>query len=135
VRSRPGRGTGRRDTDRAAHDRLVGALHRAFLHPDPAHLRAVLDPGVTLWVDAAGSTEATPGVVEGVDDTARALCRILRARPGVDVAVGSVNGRAGLVVRHDGVVTGVLSVAVRSDRVTKAWLVLSPAKLQGWNRA
>ena len=135
MRSRPGGGTGRRDSDREAHDRLVGTLLRASLETGQDGVRALLDPDVTLWVDAAGSAEATPGVVEGVDDTARALCRVLRAGPGVDVAVGSVNGRAGLVLRHDGVVTGVLSVAVRSDRITAVWMVLSPAKLQGWNHS
>lgn len=125
---------GRRDTDGSAHDRLVGLLHRASLDADRDAVRALLDPRVTMWVDAAGSADATPGVVEGVDETARALCRVLRAGPGVQVAVCSVNGVAGLSVRHDGVVTGVVSLSVRAGRVVKAWVVLSPAKLEGWNR-
>ncbi len=97
-------------------------------------MRALVEPAATLWVDAAGSDDATPGFAEGGDETARALCRVLRPGPGVVVAVRSVNGADGLVVRQDGVVTGVVSVAVRSDRVCEAWVVLSPSKLARWNR-
>jgi len=124
----------RRHADRAAHDRVVEALLRATATGDRDVVRGLLDPTVTLWVDAAGSTAATPGVVEGVDETALALCRVLRPGPGVEVAARSVNGVAGLVVRQDGVVTGVVSVAVRSGRVAEAWVVLSPSKLERWNR-
>ena len=67
-------------------------------------------------------------------DPDRALCRVLRPGPGVEVAARSVNGVAGLVVRQGGVVTGVVSVAVRSGRVAEAWVVLSPSKLERWNR-
>lgn len=128
-------GRGRRDTDRTAHDRLVGVLHRATRDGDRDAVRALLDPRVTMWVDAAGSADATPGVVEGVDETARALSRVLRHGPGVEVEVCSVNGVAGLTVRHEGTVTGVVSVSAASGRVTKVWVVLSPGKLRGWNRA
>jgi len=124
----------RREADRAAHDRVVEALLRATAAGDRDAVRGLLDPTVTLWVDAAGSAAATPGMVEGVDETARALCRVLRPGPGVEVAARSVNGVAGLVVRHEGVVTGVVSVAVRSGRVAEAWVVLSPSKLERWNR-
>ncbi|WP_204541724.1 hypothetical protein [Cellulosimicrobium cellulans] len=97
-------------------------------------MRALVEPDATLWVDAAGSDDATPGVVEGGDETARALCQVLRPGPGVEVAVCSVNGADGLVVRHEAVVTGVVSVTVRSARVREAWVVLSPYKLERWNR-
>ncbi|MGN6238631.1 MAG: hypothetical protein ACTHNI_02715 [Cellulosimicrobium cellulans] len=128
------RAVARREADRAAHDRVVEALLRATAAGDRDAVRGLLDPAATLWVDAAGSAAATPGVVEGADETARALCRVLRPGPGVEVAARSVNGVAGLVVRQDGVVTGVVSVAVRSGRVAEAWVVLSPSKLERWNR-
>lgn len=128
-------GDRRRDTDGTAHDRLVDALRRAALDADRGSVRALLAPGVTMWVDAAGSTDATPGVVEGADETARALCRVLRPGPGVEVVARSVNGVAGLVVRQGRVVTGVVSLSARSGQVAKVWVVLSPAKLQTWNRA
>lgn len=128
------RAAARREVDRAAHDRVVEALLRATAAGDRDAVRGLLDPAAILWVDAAGSAAATPGVVEGVDETARALCRVLRPGPGVEVAARSVNGVAGLVVRHEGVVTGVVSVAVRSGRVAEAWVVLSPSKLERWNR-
>ena len=124
----------RLEADRAAHDRVVEALLRATADGDRDAVRGLLDPTATLWVDAAGSAAATPGVVEGVDETARAMCRVLRPGPGVEVTARSVNGVAGLVVRQDGVVTGVVSVAVRSGRVAEAWVVLSPSKLERWNR-
>ncbi|UKJ64824.1 hypothetical protein H1Q78_05415 [Cellulosimicrobium cellulans] len=128
------RAVARLEADRTAHDRVVEALLRATADGDRDAVRGLLDPTATLWVDAAGSAAATPGVVEGVDETARALCRVLRPGPGVEVAARSVNGVAGLVVRQDGVVTGVVSVAVRSGRVAEAWVVLSPSKLERWNR-
>lgn len=128
------RAVARLEADRAAHDRVVEALLRATAAGDRDAVRGLLDPTATLWVDAAGSAAATPGVVEGVDETARALCRVLRPGPDVEVAARSVNGVAGLVVRQDGVVTGVVSVAVRSGRVAEAWVVLSPSKLERWNR-
>ncbi|MFB8228541.1 hypothetical protein [Cellulosimicrobium sp. NPDC055967] len=118
----------------AQHGRVVAALRRATGEGDRDAVRALVEPAAILWVDAAGSDDATPGVTEGGDETTRALCRVLRPGPGVEVAVRSVNGADGLVVRHDGVVTGVVSVAVRSDRVSEAWVVLSPSKLERWNR-
>ncbi|QJW36762.1 hypothetical protein [Cellulosimicrobium protaetiae] len=134
MRQRNGRARARRDRDRAAHARVVAALRRAAGAGDRDAVRALVEPAATLWVDAAGSAAATPGVVEGADETARALSRILHPGPGVEVVVCSVNGLDGLVVRHDGVVTGVVSVAVRSERVSEAWVVLSPPKLERWNR-
>jgi len=134
VSSRRSGRKGRRDADHATHQRVVEALAAASRAQDRDGVRGLLDGTATLWVDATGSDEATPGVVEGADETARALCRVLRPGEGTDVVVRSVNGVAGLVVRHHGRVTGVVSVAVRSGRVATAWAVLSPAKLRAWNR-
>lgn len=130
--TRRGRSVGRA----LAHDRVLSALRRAVLDGDVARVRALLAPAVVLLVDAVGSAYGDGlGAVEGSDDAARHLVRILAAGPGVRVAVQSVNGAGALVVRHDDVVTGVVSVAVRAGRVTHAWAVLSPDKLRAWNRA
>ncbi|MEV0152034.1 MULTISPECIES: hypothetical protein [unclassified Nonomuraea] len=49
------------------------------------------------------------------------------------VAVESVNGRTGLVLRRDGRAVGAVSVSVAGAEVVAVWIVLNPDKLHGWH--
>jgi RNA polymerase sigma-70 factor (ECF subfamily) len=49
------------------------------------------------------------------------------------VTIEAVNGCTGLAVRRAGRAIAVLAFRV-PDKITDVWVVLNPAKLQGWHR-
>ena len=93
-----------------------------------AAIQQVLDPDAVAVVDGGGRVPAPVRPVEGAAEIARLLQSLL---PGAEPTVRSVNGRAGIVLRRAGHAVAVIAVG---DRVRTLWIVLNPAKLDGWHR-
>lgn len=109
---------------------FAAACHRA----DAAALREILAPGAVVISDGGGKVCAPIRPVHGADRVARLLAALLEDQPRVAVAVASVNGRAGLVLRRMGAVVAVISVTVDAPKVAVVWIVMNPDKLRPWNR-
>jgi RNA polymerase sigma-70 factor (ECF subfamily) len=72
--------------------------------------------------------------VHGAGEAARFVSDLLTDLPGADLAVETVNGRAGLVVRRAGQAVAVVSLSVAGAEATAVWVVLNPDKLRSWHR-
>ncbi|MEV4173385.1 hypothetical protein [Nonomuraea sp. NPDC049709] len=123
-----------RQAMRAGHDRVVRRFAAACDAGDPAGLRAVLARDVLVVSDGGGKLRAAVHPTYGADAVARFVTALLTGRPATEVAVGSVNGRAGLVLRRAGRAVAVVSVSVAGAEVTAVWIVLNPDKLERWHR-
>jgi RNA polymerase sigma-70 factor, ECF subfamily len=115
------------DVGLAEQQRVVDAFFAAARDGDFDALVDVLDPEVTLRVDAGpGSALAQPPVVgrEAVIAQARRWAAMTPlSRPAI------VNGAAGAVVGHPGRPFAVVGVTVANGRITTMDFVVDPAKL------
>jgi RNA polymerase sigma-70 factor (ECF subfamily) len=84
--------------------------------------------------DGGGKVRAAIRPVYGASEAARFVSDLLTDLPGADLAVETVNGRAGLVVRRAGQAVAVVSLSVAGSVATAVWVVLNPDKLHGWHR-
>ena len=115
------------------HRELLLALLAGCMAQDTARVRATLHPDVTVTIDGGGKVSAEPSPARGGAPAARLLIRVITDNPAVAVTEHSVNGQAGLVLRHGARVVGVLSVSVRAGSIRDVWIVLNPDKLWHWN--
>ncbi|MGP3961986.1 hypothetical protein ACTWPT_38965 [Nonomuraea sp. 3N208] len=116
------------------HDRVVRRLAAACDTGDAAAVRTVLAADAMVVSDGGGKLRAAARPTYGADAVARFVTALLTGQPGTDVAVGSVNGRTGLVLRRSGQAVAVACVSVARTEVTAVWIVLNPDKLQRWHR-
>jgi hypothetical protein len=114
-----------------AFDDVVRRLAAACHTGDAGAIEAVLDPEAVAVCDSGGRVPAPIPPVSGAAEVAWLLRTLL---PGTGLTVESVNGRAGLVIRQAGRPVAVIAVSCAGDRATALWVVLNPAKLQGWHR-
>lgn len=116
------------------HDDVVRRFVQACQSGDINEIWAVLDTDAAAVCDAGG---VVPGVgpVYGADDVAQFAAVLLRGRPGSELTIESVNGRAGLAVRRGGRAVAVVAVETARAGVTALWIVLNPEKLRLWHRA
>lgn len=119
---------------RDRHHRVVSRFAEACVRGDVAALKELLDGEVTVVSDAGGKLRAAVRPVRGADAVARFVAIMLAGQPDAGVAVESVNGRAGLVVRREGQAVAVISVSVADTRITAVWITLNPDKLRHWHR-
>ncbi|GAA3592883.1 RNA polymerase sigma factor [Nonomuraea rosea] len=129
----------------ARHDRVARRFAAACEAGDAAALKAVLAAKAMVVSDGGGKIRAAVRPTHGADAVARFVTTLL-GRTGADmavqpemavktvVAVESVNGRTGLVLRREGQVVAAVSVSVAEGEVTAVWIVLNPDKLQHWHR-
>ena len=115
------------DVDLAEQQRVVDAFLAAAREGDFDALLELLDPDVTLRVDAGRDSPLAQPAITGRD---RVLAEARRwssmspyARP------ATVNGVAGAVIGRPGTVFSVLAITVSSGRITALDFVLDPAKL------
>ncbi|WP_392668777.1 hypothetical protein [Streptomyces sp. LN785] len=141
-RRKPGSSTRRgirlrrpRETASDVHARVVTAFAAACGTGDLNTLVSLLDPDATVLSDGGGRVCAAPNPIHGADRISCFVLGALSQRPGLDATPQSVNGRTGLVLRRDGIVSGVVSFDVRGEKITDVWLVLNPDKLRSWNRS
>ncbi|RSM93718.1 siderophore-interacting protein [Nonomuraea sp. WAC 01424] len=118
----------------ARHDRVARRFAAACRTGNTAVLRAELATDAILVSDGGGKVRAALHPTYGADAVARMATALLIGQPGTELAVGSVNGRTGLVLRRVGQALAVVSVSVAGAEVTAVWIVLNPDKLQRWHR-
>ncbi|MDX2297502.1 MULTISPECIES: RNA polymerase sigma factor SigJ [Streptomyces] len=118
----------------AAHQAvLVREFKRAWDAQDIDALLSLLAPGATLTADGGGVVAAALHPIEGSEGIARYLTDLaVRAAGALTVLERTVNGRAGLVIEHEGVAVAVYAFDVADDRITHIWAVRNPAKLRPW---
>ncbi|MFI5633423.1 RNA polymerase subunit sigma-24 [Streptomyces sp. NPDC051664] len=124
----------RRETASDVHTRIVTAFWAACDTGDLATLVSLLDPDATTLSDGGGKVRAALKPIHGADRTARFMLGALLQYPKLRATLQSVNGKPGLVLRHDSTVSGVVSFHVQDEKITDVWLVLNPDKLRSWNR-
>lgn len=117
------------------HDALATAVRQACAAEDVRLLMSLLCPDATAVFDGGGKVRALVRPVHGSGQVARSLVALLAGRPRTTVRNQSVNGRTGLVVRHDDQVAAVISLGLTGDRVGQVWVVLNPDKLRPWNQS
>jgi RNA polymerase sigma-70 factor (ECF subfamily) len=71
--------------------------------------------------------------VRGAGSVARFLLGVLGKQDGIETRIEAVNGRSGLVFRHQGVVVSVAALETRAGLISDLWVVLNPDKLRTWN--
>jgi RNA polymerase sigma-70 factor (ECF subfamily) len=116
------------------HDRVARRFAAACDLGDTAALRAVLAADAIVVSDGGGKLRAPVRPTYGADAVARFVTSLLAGRPGTEVAVESVNGRTGLVLRQAGRAVAAVGVSVAGAEITAVWIVLNPDKLLRWHR-
>jgi len=115
-------------------DDVVRRLARACARGDLESLEALLHGEAVALCDGGGQVLAALQPVRGPAGVARLILALLCDRPGTELTVESVNGRAGLALRRDGTAVAVVAVDATATRITTVWIVLNPAKLHRWHR-
>ncbi|MGW1734344.1 sigma factor-like helix-turn-helix DNA-binding protein [Streptomyces sp. NPDC001999] len=123
----------RQETASDVHTRVVTAFWAACDTRDLAALVSLLDPEATTLSDGGGKVRAALKPIHGADRTARFMLAALLQYPKLEATLQSVNGKTGLVLRHETTVSGVVSLHVQGEKITDVWLVLNPDKLRSWN--
>jgi RNA polymerase sigma-70 factor (ECF subfamily) len=127
--------TTQRTVDRAEHAKAVAAFTAATAHGDIPGLMAVLDPEVVWHSDGGGIVRAGLRPVVGAERVARLLGGLADrwASPelGVTYRQVEVNGAAGVaMLDRDGAAMGVIAFEVADGRITTAYAVVNPEKLE-----
>ncbi|MBF8185266.1 nuclear transport factor 2 family protein [Nonomuraea sp. K274] len=125
---------GSRQAMRDRHDRVARRFAAACGKGDTKALRAVLAADAMVVSDGGGKLRAPVRPTHGADAVARFVTALLTGQPGTDVAMESVNGRTGLVLRRAGQAVAAVGVSVAGTEVTAVWIVLNPDKLRRWHR-
>ena len=108
------------------------AFQRAVETGDLQGLVDILAPGVVLLADGGGVVPSVRVPIVGVRKVAQLLSMI---PPSVSLHPAQVNGHPGFIVRHDGVLDGVLGVSVDDDGlITDLYAVRNPEKLSHVDR-
>jgi RNA polymerase sigma-70 factor, ECF subfamily len=116
------------DVELAEQRRLVDAFLDAARRGDFDALLALLDPGVTLRVDAGPGSPLAREPIVGAEAVLAEAGRWFALAPYTRPAI--VNGVAGAVVgRSDGTVFSVVAVTVANGLITAIDFVVDPAKL------
>lgn len=115
------------------HDLVVRRFAEACRRGDITALTAVLGVEVVGTCDAGGLVPGPDEPLHGQAEVAR-LVMTLCGQTGVDLAVESVNGRAGLVLRHGSRAVAVIGTETAGCVIATLWIVLNPAKLGDWHR-
>ncbi|MEV4374813.1 hypothetical protein AB0J71_47740 [Nonomuraea sp. NPDC049637] len=117
----------------AGHERVARLFAAACQAGDTEALRDVLAADAIVVSDGGGKVRVAVRPTYGADAVARVVTALLIDQPGTEPAIGSVNGRTGLVLRRAGKAVAVVSVSVAGAEVTAVWIILNPDKLQRWH--
>ncbi|MBY8877534.1 RNA polymerase sigma-70 factor [Actinacidiphila acidipaludis] len=110
--------------------RALAAFQQAVETGDLRNLIALLAPDVVALGDGGGVREAAPQPLRGAQEVGRVLSEGLPRFAGrADVEAVEVNGRAGLVIRVDGVIEGVVTIRIDDGLITGIYNVRNPEKL------
>ncbi|MFC9730760.1 RNA polymerase sigma factor SigJ [Streptomyces roseolus] len=112
---------------------LVENFKQAWDARDIHALVGLLAPDATFTADGGGRVAAAFHPIRGGGSIARYLTDLaVRASGDLKVLGSTVNGRAGLVVEHEGVTVAVYAFDVVDDRITHIWAMRNPEKLRAW---
>lgn len=104
----------------------VGELRAAASARDLRRLRTLLDPDISVVVDAGDPDRSTVRVVRGVEDATLLLAHGLGAQSGLQVTERPVNGSPGLLVSRDGRTTASIAVDLTGRLISVVWVRLNP---------
>ncbi|MEV4057073.1 hypothetical protein AB0J55_38205 [Amycolatopsis sp. NPDC049688] len=116
------------------HEQTVRRFAAAWRRRDSAALEAVLGDDAVATCDGGDPEPAPAGTVRGATEVARLVIGIMGGRADAELTVESVNGRAGLALRHTSRAVAVVGAETAGSRITTLWIVLNPAKLTAWHR-
>ncbi|MGB3482346.1 MAG: hypothetical protein WBB07_09050 [Mycobacterium sp.] len=111
--------------------RITVAVCSACRANDVAALWLLLAADVTAVVDTGGAYRVDPEPLCGVEAVSRTLRGFFV--PGLETAVNSVNGAAGVLVGWRQRVVAVMVLDVAGGQVQHVWVVLNPDKLRQWS--
>jgi RNA polymerase sigma-70 factor (ECF subfamily) len=112
---------------------VVRDFKQAWEAKDVNALIGLLDPDAVAVADGGGLAPTHLDPIHGGAQIARAYLEIARVAPAVTILERTVNGRAGLVTQHDGVIATVFAFDVEGDRIKHIWAVRNPDKLKPWS--
>jgi RNA polymerase sigma-70 factor (TIGR02957 family) len=108
----------------------VEAFRRALETGDPQGLLDVLAPDVVLVGDGGGIKKAGRRAVVGADRVARYIAGGKGKADGtITLLPAEVNGHPGIAAHLDGVLDGVMAIAVSEGRIAGIYYVRNPEKL------
>ncbi|MEV1244269.1 hypothetical protein ACIBO2_37165 [Nonomuraea sp. NPDC050022] len=116
----------------ARHERVARRFAAACQAGDTEALREVLAADAIVISDGGGKVRVAVRPTYGAEAVTRVVTALLIDQPETEPAIGSVNGRTGLVLRRAGKAVAVVSVSVAGAEVTAVWIILNPDKLQRW---
>jgi RNA polymerase sigma-70 factor (ECF subfamily) len=99
-----------------------------------AVLRDILAPDAIVVSDGGGKVRAATHPVQGADEVARFVTKLLSSQADTTLSVEAVNGRLGVVLRRAGDVVAVVTLTVAGTRIAAVWIVLNPDKLLHWQQ-
>lgn len=114
--------------------KVVDAFMAACAGGDIKTLLPLLDPAVAGWADLGGAAGPIDQPNVGAERVAAMVMRFFGTGSGAVLAARDVNGERGILATRDGRVSAVLSLTVRSGRVTRILVQADPRKLTRLNR-
>ncbi|OWA13901.1 RNA polymerase subunit sigma-24 [Streptomyces sp. CS113] len=124
-----------RPVDGTVHRRLLEAFVSAAQTGDVVSLEKLLSADATSYADGNGIRGAARTVVRGAQRVARIAAHSKRLVAGNDYRYAEANGRPALLVFEDGVLSAFVSITVSDGWIQNLYYVLSPAKLQAYERS
>jgi RNA polymerase sigma factor (sigma-70 family) len=125
-----GAGIGDTDPDPARQQGVVEAFFAAARGGDFGALVAVLDPDITLRIDAGAGRAASKTIRGAAAVAQQALSGLSTALRGVEVRPARVNGAPGIIVSRNGRPVTVMSFTVSGDRIVEINAIAGPARLR-----
>jgi RNA polymerase sigma-70 factor (ECF subfamily) len=127
----------RRRTEHAQRtEEAVRALMDAADSANAPGIAALLSENAILTIDAGSHAigGAPSPLASGPVAAARQLLSLLDSFADRRLAQHDINGAAGILVRSDERVVGVIAVDMRANGITHVWAIVNPDKLAHWNR-
>jgi RNA polymerase sigma-70 factor, ECF subfamily len=131
ARERVRRDQKRFDVPDAARVRLLKRFTAAVEAQDEQALLALFAPDATWTADGGGRVAASRHPLVGAERIAKLVISLQQKfyQGRVSMHLAEVNGETGLVLRTDGRVTSVVSIATDGERIVHVYAVLNPDKL------
>jgi RNA polymerase sigma-70 factor, ECF subfamily len=119
------------EVSETARVRLLKRFTAAVEAEDERTLLALFTPDATWVADGGGRVAAARQPIVGVQRIVKLLISLQQKfyRGHATMHLAEVNGETGLVVRTDGQITAIVSIAVDGEQISGVYAVLNPDKL------
>ena len=120
------------DVAESAKAALLQKFLSAMEARDEQALLELFAPDATWTADGGGKTAAAPRPVTGLDRIVKLVINLREKfwAPDRTIAMASINGETGLVIRDGGRLTATMSIATDGVRILAVYAVVNPEKLQ-----